>query len=107
MAKKNELEVLFKVLEKVVKDAMLKSTSQGIKVDDDHKMKWLKIVDATTRLRDYFSVQGAFSLGICKDCTNWSTAGHGNKNFGTCRGGKGGDACNSYYTCNNHTKRRT
>lgn len=57
------------------------------------------------RIRHRYSVQGAFSLGICAGCTQWNTAAHctGNWNdMGTCR--LSGKTTHRYDSCDNHSK---
>ena len=65
----NQLEMLFRCCEKALKD---KPEKAGLK-SGKTKMKYSEALVMMGVLKDYFALRGAFSIGICKDCTKFST----------------------------------
>lgn len=65
----NQLEMLFRCCEKALKD---KPEKAGLK-SGKTKMKYSEALVMVGVLKDYFALRGAFSIGICKDCTKFST----------------------------------
>jgi hypothetical protein len=104
---KNELEMFLIMVEIALKEKINTSKSVGKIFNKDtyyeSKMKWKDTLKCLSIIKDYFEIKGSNSIGICKTCKKWYTEAHSNKNFGTCKGGKGGDCCNAYNTCDQHT----
>lgn len=107
--KPNELEMALKIAKKAI-DKMLEEKPKGGLIvnkgqDIEAKMSYQEAKLCLERLERRFGVLGAFSLGICGECTHWNTKAHstGNwKDYGTCSLGK--KDTHRYDSCDSHSK---
>jgi hypothetical protein len=102
--KKNELEMFLLCSKKALQKLIDENPKSGLIVEKDTsgetKMKYKDALVCLQRLEDTFAIKGAFSFGICGNCTKFNTTGHANKNYGTCNGRTVG----YFDTCDNHSK---
>ena len=72
--------------------------------DVEAKMSYQEAKLCLERIERKYSLQGAFSLGICQGCTHWNTATHCTadwKDFGTCK--RSGKDTHRYDGCDQHS----
>lgn len=107
--KPNELEMALRIAKKAIDQLIEQKPKGGLVVnkgtDVESKMSYKEAQQCLKRVERKYSVQGAFSLGICAGCTHWSTATHVTadyKDFGTCR--LSGRDTHRYDSCDNHSK---
>lgn len=106
--KPNELEMALKIAKKAIEQLIKQKPKGGLIVnkgeDTEAKMSYKEALLCIDRIERKYSVQGAFSLGICEGCTKWNTAPHCTahyKDFGTCR--VSGKDTHRYDSCDQHS----
>ena len=106
--KPNELEMALKIALKVIDHLLAEKPKGGLVVnkgqDIEAKMSYRKAKQCIKRIQRRFGSLGAFSFGICGDCTKWDISGHCTgdyEDFGTCKSTK--KYTHRYDCCNNHS----
>jgi hypothetical protein len=96
----NDLEMFLKCCEKALKDKLADNPKSGVK-SGNSKMRYSKALDLLVVLRKQYALRGAFSLGICMDCSKFSdirmTAKDG---LGHC----GSKVVSAFDSCEHHSK---
>lgn len=107
--KPNELEMALKIAMKAIEQLKEQKPKGGLIVnkgqDIEAKMSYTEAMLCMERIQRRFAIQGAFSLGICGECTKWDTAYHGTaqyQDFGKCR--ETGKSMHRYDSCDSHSK---
>ena len=110
--KPNELEMSLKIALKAIDQLLEQKPKGGLVVNKDTdieaKMSYKEAKLCIERIQRQYSVQGAFSLGICGDCSYWTTAGHNtgkHEDMGTCKFLHGKDIVHRYDCCEKHSKK--
>lgn len=108
--KPNELEMALRIALKGIDQLLEQKQKGGLVVnkgtDIEARMSYKEAKLCVERIQRQYSVQGAFSLGICGSCKNWSTAGHctGNwEDMGSCKL-LSGKTTHRYDCCDKHSK---
>ena len=109
--KPNELEMALKIATKAVNQLLEQKPKGGLIVNKDTgveaRMSYQEALLCLERIKRQYSVQGAFSLGICGSCSHWSTAGHCTgdwEDMGNCRF-MPGKVVHRYDCCDKHSKK--
>ena len=107
--KPNELAMALRVAMKVLDQAIEQKPKGGLIVnkgqDIEAKMSYQEARLCLERIQDTFALKGAFSFGICGECTHWQPqffTGK-NENLGKC-GGFAGNTKYRYDCCNRHSR---
>lgn len=107
--KPNELEMALKIAMKAIDQLIEQKPKGGLIVNrgqaTEAKMSYQNAKMCLKRIERKYSVQGAFSLGICGGCSYWNTLSHCTgdyKDFGTCR--LSGKDTHRYDSCDKHSK---
>ena len=107
--KPNELEMALRIAKKAIDQLMEQKPHGGLIVnkgtDVEAKMSYKEATKCLKRIERKYSIQGAFSLGICTGCSHWNTARHitgDYKDFGVCR--ITGKTTHRYDSCDSHSK---
>ena len=105
----NELEMTLRIAMRAIDQQMDQKPKGGLVVnkgtDHEARMSFQEAKLCLERLERMFGLQGAFSLGICGSCLNWTTAGHGTAHWedcGTCR--LNNKSVHRYHSCDSHSK---
>lgn len=110
--KPNELEMALRIAVKAIDQLIEQKPNGGLVVnrgqDTEAKMRYSEAKVCLERIQRRFSTLGAFSLGICGDCSRWDTRGHGTSqtkwdDYGTCN--KGNKSTHRYDSCDGHSKK--
>lgn len=107
--KVNELGMTLKVAMKAIDRLMEEKPNGGMVVNKGHpnesKISYKNAKLCIERLQRKFALEGAFSFGICGDCTKWDVRAHNTAHWGDCgtctRSGKD---THRYDCCSNHSK---
>lgn len=109
--KPNELEMALRIANKAIDQLLAQKPKGGLIVnkgeDIEAKMSYREAKMCLKRIERQYSVQGAFSLGICGNCSHWNTAGHCTgdyKDMGSCRF-LPGKIVHRYDCCDKHSKK--
>lgn len=102
----NELELMFRVLNKVLEQAIerhggSRTLTMAKGKNNEKSMRLDEAKEALETLKDGMSIKGVFSLGICGTCQRWDCRGSSTKRIGMC----GQEATGRYDTCNKHSKK--
>ena len=105
--KPNELEMAFKILNKAIDRLIEEKPKGGLIVnkgtDIEAKMSYVEAKKCLDRIKTKYDLAGAFSFGICGECTSWNTGYFTldpNKSLGKC----GGNTKHRYDGCVKHSK---
>ena len=105
--KPNELEMLIKIADRAIGKLLSEKPNGGLIVnksqENEAKMSYQEAKLCLERLHRRFCKQGAFSIGICKDCRYWDTLAHDTAHwddFGTCK--NSGKTVHRYDSCDKH-----
>lgn len=106
--KPNELEMTLRIALKAVDQLLEQKPKGGLIVnkgqEDEAKMSYAEARLRLECIQRMFMQQGAFSFGICGNCTKWSRTGNDSgkwEDFGHCRA-KG--LTHRYHACDSHSK---
>lgn len=108
--KPNELEMALKIAMKAVDKLLEEKPKGGLVVnkgqDIEAKMSYSEAKLCIERIQRRFGTLGAFSFGVCGECTKWNTAGHGTAqtqwdDYGTCTVLR--KSTHRYDSCDNHS----
>lgn len=107
--KPNELEMALKIAMKAIDKLMAEKPTGGLIVnkgqDIEAKMSYREAKLCLERIQRRFGGLGAFSFGICGECTHWNTAAHDTGkwgDYGTCKLSK--KHMHRYDSCEDHSK---
>lgn len=109
MSKKNELELLLLCAKKALEKVVFEKPSAGVITNrgkkNEAKMRYFEALEGMQKLHTYFALRGAFSFGVCKSCTKWTTKGHNSVGdaVGDCK--RIGKTVCCYNSCDQHSKR--
>lgn len=103
----SDLEALMVTMEKLLNDKLEQKPNAGITFakgqPNEKRFKYTEARVALKCLEEYFDSTGCFSIGVCDTCASFSRAGHGNRNFGTCK--KHGMVGHCWNSCSDHSKK--
>lgn len=101
----NELELTLAALEKLVKDKISAQPNSGYLMakgqKNEAKIKYAQVLINLKAIRDMFGLEGAFSMGICDNCTRFDTTGF-SANFGRCL--MNNSTQHKFHACLSHSK---
>ena len=108
--KPNELEMALKIATKAVNQLLEQKPKGGLIVNKgqatEARMSYDEARLCLERLHRRFDILGAFSMGICGECTKWSTAEHDTGHWGDCGTCKtSGKHMHRYDSCDQHSKK--
>lgn len=99
--KPNELEMALKIAMKAIDKLMDDKPKGGLIVNKDQdieaRMSYKEARVCIERIKRHYANEGAFSMGICGECTKWNTRGNSSgkfEDFGRC-----GDNTKHRYDC--------
>lgn len=98
------LKAIDQLLEQKPKGGLVVNRGQ----DTEAKMSYQEAKLCIERIQRQYSVQGAFSLGICGNCSNWNTAAHNTGKWGdigSCKFMSGKELVHRYDCCEKHSKK--
>lgn len=104
--KPNELEMAFKILDRAIDQLIAEKPKGGLIVnkgtDTEAKMSYKEAKKCLERVKTKYALDGAFSLGICGECTSWNTKFFSapEKSLGKC----GNATKHRYDSCMHHSK---
>lgn len=105
----NELELALKIAIKAIDRLLAEKPKGGLILnrgqDIESKMSYREAKLCIERIERRFGGLGAFSFGICGECTKWNTAAHNTahwKDFGTCSATN--KHTHRYDCCERHSK---
>lgn len=107
--KPNELEMALKIAKKAIDSLIEEKPNGGLVVnkgqDIEAKMSYQKAKMCLERVQTKFSLSGAFSFGICGECSYWTTDGHYSvyDDCGGCKLTK--KSTHRYYSCPKHSEK--
>ena len=105
--KRNELQMLLLCCRKALERQIEVNPKSGVITHKgektERKMTYTKALECLEKFEDLYAMSGAFSFGICGECSKFSTAGHQSRHdcFGHC----GGKSKHCYDSCVNHGKK--
>lgn len=102
----NELELMFRILNKVLEQAIeqhggSRRLTMAKGKPNECSMSLDEAKECLETLKDGMSIKGVFSFGICGNCEKWNCRGSSTKRIGMC----GQEFTWRYYTCNKHSKK--
>ena len=101
----NELELTLNALEKLVKDKIDVNPNSGFIMakgqKNEARIKYTKVLENLKAIRDVHGLAGAFSIGICDNCTRFNKSGFSG-GFGKCR--LNGTTQHRFHACLSHSK---
>ena len=101
----NELELTLIALKKLLKQKVAASPSAGLRLNkgqpNEAKLKYKDMITVLDSLQGKLSMEGCFSLGICKTCTRFNPRASGRGCFGLCKD----KVVHEYYSCDQHSKK--
>ena len=102
----NELELTLTALEKLVKEKLQSNPNSGFIMAkgqlNEARIRYDKVLKNLLALKDLHGVEGAFSYGICENCTRFNDKGFSN-NFGACSLTR--STRHKFQTCMEHSKK--
>lgn len=93
---KNQLELVLLCSKKALEEVLEERPKAGVKANkntpDESSLKYRKAIKLIDQLHTFFGQRCAFTFGICRECSYWSTVAHQSigDQFGDCgiSGGK-------------------
>lgn len=102
----NELELTLAALDKLVRDKIDAQPNSGYIMakgqKNEVKIKYTKVQKNLKAIRDMFGLEGAFSMGICDNCTRFGTTGF-SADFGRCL--MNNSTQHKFHACLSHSKK--
>lgn len=101
----NDLETTLIGIEKLLKAKVEAQPNSGIRINkgqpNEKKLKYQDMLPVLYSLHRKLSLEGCFSMGICKTCSRFNPRASATGNFGVC----GDKIVHEYDSCGSHSKK--